>query len=75
MAQTLCDFTSYCPVFTSTLAQAPHISLRYRQHYCLGEWKACARWALASAVGSERVPVDLLPNQHERADDYLIGVI
>ncbi|MDI6712813.1 MAG: hypothetical protein QMD96_06185 [Anaerosomatales bacterium] len=70
----VCEFSSRCAVFAGR-SVAPDAAFRYRDHFCTGDRRACARWALASAIGIERVPDDLLPQQHARADEFLIQVV
>lgn len=70
----VCEFSSRCAVIAGR-SVAPDVALRYRDHYCTGNHRMCARWALASAVGIERVPDDLLPQQHARADDVLLELV
>lgn len=66
-----CEFSSRCAVFAGR-SVPPDVALRYRDHYCTGCCSACARWALATAVGIDRVPDGLLPHQHDRADELVI---
>jgi len=70
---TLCKYAGNCPVFTTALGPLPHIGLRYRRSYCRGGWGECARYVLADAVGSERVPRTLLPNQMDRVTELMAG--
>lgn len=74
MASTTCEFSSRCAVFAGRSVPAD-VAMRYRDHYCMGDCSACARWALALAIGIDEVPDDLLPYQHERADVCLIRAV
>jgi hypothetical protein len=74
MASATCEFSSRCAVFLGRSVRAD-VTMRYRDHYCMGDCSACARWALAIAIGIDEVPDGLLPYQHERADEYLIQAV
>jgi len=63
----VCEFSSQCAVFTGG-SVASDTAMRYRDHFCMGDRRTCARWVLASAIGMERVPDNLLPQQHPRAE-------
>lgn len=74
MASATCEFSSRCAVFLGRSVQ-PEEAMRYRDHYCLEDCSACARWALAIAIGIDEVPDWLLPHQYERADEYIIQAV
>ena len=65
---TECDFTGGCPFFNGTMKEHPAMSNILRKKYCLGgEKENCARFLVRNAIGSEKVPIDLYPNQFEKA--------
>lgn len=39
----------------------------FKENYCRGDFAACARFMVFKANEREKVPVDLFPNQHDRA--------
>ncbi len=72
---TPCEYCSRCVVCTGGVGFDTRSARRYREHYCSGAWRSCARWAVARAIGIDKVPDDLLPNDHDRADTYILEVV
>jgi len=70
---TLCKYAERCPVFTGHLADEPHLAKRIRARFCFGDWRECARYAVAEELGVEGVPADLLPHQLERGWEAISG--
>jgi hypothetical protein len=62
----LCSYATVCPVYRGDLEDMPVLARQYRARYCVADWQACARFAVADEAGSSVVPDTLLPNQHER---------
>ena len=42
-----------------------------KREYCLGDFTRCARFRVAKELGSEAVPILLIPDSHRRADILL----
>ena len=65
MAQ--CECLGGCPFFNDKMANMPVAAELYRKKYCLGDPTECARHIVFKALGKPNVPVDLYPNQQDRA--------
>ncbi|MBI5546496.1 MAG: hypothetical protein HY901_21660 [Deltaproteobacteria bacterium] len=65
-----CEFTERCPFFNDRMANMPTIANFYKGKYCRGTFLDCARFQVSKAKGGV-VPVDLFPNQIERAADLI----
>lgn len=70
----VCEFKRECVVFSEVLDRMPHTAMRYREHYCSASPHECARFRLARALGSDRVPASLLPNQDSVAQNILMAL-
>ena len=64
-----CERLTKCPFFTGQIATMPSVAELMKSNYCLGSKTLCARYQLASA--GVTVPLDLLPNDTERAREIL----
>lgn len=67
----ICEFTENCPFFNEKLGALPGLADMLRQQYCLLVKTRCARYRITQALGREHVPLDLYPNDAERADAIL----
>ncbi len=63
-----CEKLSACPFFNDKMVSKPGIATIYKKHYCFGDNKECAR---SQELGKEKVPVDLFPNDMERAQKII----
>lgn len=68
-----CICLSRCPFFNDKMKNMPHAADVMREHYCLAEWRTCARHRVFDALGVAAVPDDLFPNMNEDADAILTG--
>jgi hypothetical protein len=66
-----CECLKGCPFFNDKMASRPATSEMYKNAYCRGSNVQCARYIVFSALGREAVPVDLFPNQVDRAYDVI----
>ena len=62
-----------CPFFNDKMDNMPAVANMYKKRYCKNDFDVCARWKVATALGSAAVPADLFPNQVDRADKILSG--
>ncbi|MFX0020830.1 MAG: hypothetical protein ACFE9S_00770 [Candidatus Hermodarchaeota archaeon] len=46
----------------------------FKQTYCKGDYNICARFVVASTLGKDNVPLDLFPNQSERANKLISSI-
>ena len=68
-----CQCLAKCPFYSGTVAEAmPTLVERLKKRYCLGgESNDCARFTVFSALGREHVPMNLMPNEHARAQQII----
>ncbi len=60
-----------CPFFNDRMAGMPALANQMKRKYCQGNFETCARFTVMKALGRERVPADMFPNQVERAAEIL----
>jgi len=63
-----CELTETCIFFNDKMADMPVMADIYKDRYCRGAKSECARYLVFSTIGRENVPIDLYPNQRERAE-------
>ena len=68
-----CAFQGGCLLFDRRLADLPGMADLFRRRYCEADHTRCARHVLAERVGSNAVPADLMPNDHDSAADIGSG--
>lgn len=66
-----CAKLAKCIFFNNKMAAMPAMAEMYRQHYCRDHFDECARFTVASKLGSERVPENLFPNDMRRAQQLI----
>lgn len=64
-----CEKLTKCPFFAGHMSNMPGVADLMKSTYCLGDKRICARYQLASA--GVPVPIDLLPNDNDRARELL----
>ncbi len=62
-----CQLLATCAFFNDRMADMPSTAERFKQIYCRGDFDSCARYTIVKAIGREKVPADLFPNQQDRA--------
>ncbi|MDD2366793.1 MAG: hypothetical protein PHN84_11570 [Desulfuromonadaceae bacterium] len=62
-----CNLTSTCPFFNDRMSNKPATAELIKSMYCKDDFNNCARMVVAKALGRDKVPVDLLPSQAQRA--------
>jgi hypothetical protein len=62
-----CERTGQCAFYREELATMPMIAGIYKDYYCRGDNSECAIRMLATAIGEQKLPPDLFPNQTVRA--------
>jgi hypothetical protein len=60
-----------CPFFNDRMQSIPAMAEIYKTRYCRGTFEKCARYKVSKALGREKVPSDLYPNQINRVDEIL----
>lgn len=66
-----CPSVVRCPFYNDQIPDKPAIINLYKARYCQDKYETCARWKVASTLGKEAVPLDLYPNQFERANQII----
>lgn len=65
MAQ--CECLPKCPFFNDKMKNMSSTADLMKQRYCLSNNSTCARFMIFKAVGREKVPANLFPNQIDKA--------
>ena len=68
-----CTKLAACPFFNDRMPMEKGLGALYKKNYCDGEYGKCARYQVSEAMGKEKVPSNLYPNQAERVGDILAG--
>ncbi len=66
-----CKRLGACPFFNDKMADKPGMTQLYKKNYCMKDFSQCARYMVAEAIGSEKVPIDLYPNMVQRVSDII----
>ena len=68
-----CVCLSGCPFFHDRMANMPGMAEMLKTKYCKSEYENCARYMVFSALGKDAVPMDMFPNQQDRAQEMIDG--
>ena len=66
-----CECLAACPFFNDKMADMPSMAGIYKNKYCRGEFSSCARYMVSKALGRDKTPPDLFPNQLSRAQELI----
>lgn len=66
-----CECLDGCPFFNDKMDNMPGLSNMYKRSYCKGDYVSCARYMVFKSLGKAKVPVDMFPNQQDRAKELL----
>ncbi|MDA8121972.1 MAG: hypothetical protein M0Z38_05320 [Deltaproteobacteria bacterium] len=66
-----CKMLEKCIFFNDKMQNMPAVADIYKQNYCRGDFSKCARFMVAEALGKEKVPSTLFPNQVELASEII----
>lgn len=69
MAECVC--LPKCPFFNDKMKDMPAMIEVYKDKYCRSDNSRCARFMVFKALGREKVPLDLYPNQVEMAQKII----
>jgi len=67
-----CNYLPSCQYFNDKLKNMPIASESVKSMYCLWHYDECARYMVASVMGSENVPSDLFPTETDSAVNLLV---
>lgn len=62
-----CPEAERCDFFNERLSQMPSTAALFRERYCAGDSRTCARHMALEVLGSGNVPTDLFPDEVGRA--------
>lgn len=68
-----CKLIRTCIFFNDKMANMPSTAEIFKTLFCKGEYDNCARLIVVNAVGREKVPADLFPNQKEKVAEIITG--
>lgn len=66
-----CPNLNGCIFFNDKMPMETGLGAIYKRKYCLGNYEICARYKVAKALGKEKVPINLYPNQFDVAEKLL----
>ncbi len=66
-----CEWISFDPFLTEKMAAMPATLEIIKSRFCRKDYSSCARYQVMKALGKEKVPVDLSPNNKDRARDLI----
>ncbi|MFA5116213.1 MAG: hypothetical protein WC486_02925 [Candidatus Omnitrophota bacterium] len=66
-----CEKISTCVFFNSTMADKPAIAELYKNKFCRGDNSLCARHMVLMALGKDKVPPNLSPNEWNKANKII----
>jgi len=69
MAQ--CELLETCIFFNDQMEAMPAVANLMKNRYCKDDHAECARMKVVKAVGREKVPTDMFPNQDDYARDII----
>ena len=69
-----CECLASCPFFNDQMGGMPTTAEMFKTFYCRGDSSQCARYMVFEAMGRDRVPGGLFPNQVEIARKILSAV-
>lgn len=67
-----CEMADHCPFFKDQMAKMPRSTEIMMEMYCEKEYEKCARHIVLIECGSEHVPIDLFPNEFQRAREIVL---
>lgn len=67
-----CECLPACPFFNDKMSNQPGTAEIFKKKFCRGDSEDCARHIVFKKLGKPNVPIDLFPNQKDRALE-LIG--
>ncbi len=66
-----CECLKECPFFNDLMTHYPVTVEMMKEGYCLGYHRDCARFMIFKALGGDKVPANLFPNDTELANKLL----
>lgn len=67
----ICEKLEKCPFYQGQMKTDEGIGEMYKTKYCEGDKHSCARYIVATQLGSEYVTTHLYPNMMKQAQEIL----
>lgn len=67
----VCVCLPTCPFFQNQMKDMPATAGALKKVYCEGDNSQCARFMIFQALGKEKTPSDLFPNDVMRAQEFI----
>jgi hypothetical protein len=68
-----CERIQSCPFFNEFMLDMPATTEYLKTVYCRGDYARCARYMVAKALGAEKVPLTLFPDESDKAVRLIQG--
>ncbi len=68
-----CELLQTCRFFNDKMGETPKTADLMKNRFCLGDKSECARYVVFQVLGREKVPIDMFPNEGERATAVIAG--
>jgi hypothetical protein len=62
-----CELLEKCIFFNDKMGNRPGMAEMYKKTFCRGDNSTCARHMVVEAMGRDKVPPNLFPNQADEA--------
>jgi hypothetical protein len=69
-----CKLIEKCIFFNDKMANMPGTSASFKRKFCQDNFSICARYQVFDAVGRDKVPRDLFPNQNDKVQKIIESV-
>lgn len=66
-----CELTAGCIFFNDKMNNMPSMTTMMKSVYCKSDPDKCARLMIVKALGREKVPADLFPNENDKAGEII----
>ena len=66
-----CKLLSGCIFFNDKMSNKPGTAEIFKKKYCKGDNSECARFMVFKALGRQKVPSNLYPNQIDRVQEII----
>jgi len=63
-----CENLAGCPFFHNIIPNMPITAQYLKNTYCHGDPQQCARYIVGKALGKDKVPLELFPEENARAE-------
>jgi len=67
-----CELLQTCIFFNDKMKNMPGTANILKTQFCQSDNSSCARYMIFKALGREKVPMDLYPQQKEKAEKIIV---